>query len=113
MLCTRARPLFIENVVWFKAFIGRRRILGLLAVSLLFFGACGADPTPEDVTRIKEQFLVLRFRAPLVAELRHLSDRELFQRSCKNHRVRCEFVLEMIQKDDPEFYSALGTAAPE
>lgn len=87
-----------------------KRLLPLLALVLLTF--CGADPTAEDIVRVKEQFLVLRFRAPLVAELRHKSDLELFQRSCKNHRVRCETVLERVKQDDPDFYRALTSEAP-
>jgi hypothetical protein len=59
---------------------------------------------------VKEQFMVLRFRAPLVAELRNQTDKQLFERSCKNNRVRCALVLEMIKADDPAFHQTLTGA---
>lgn len=79
----------------------------LLGAGLLLFTGCGAEPTPEDVTRVKEQFLILRFRAPLVAEIRNHTDKQLFERSCKNNRVRCGRVLELIKAEDPAFYNTL------
>ncbi len=98
-LCTEARVRFLEIV--------RLPLILAIVCAGCLLTACAAEPTAEDVTRVKEQFLVLRFQAPLVAELRHLSDRDLFERSCKNHRVRCDAVLEMLKKDEPDFYNTL------
>lgn len=79
----------------------------LLIISLLLLGGCGADPRPDDVARIKKEFLTLRFRAPLDERFSDKSDLELFRLVCAENRVRCEPVLEMLKESDPEFYEKL------
>lgn len=76
-------------------------------IALLFFASCSARPGTEDVKRVREQFLQLRFQAGLSAEYRGKTDRELFEMACKNARVQCPQVLEMLRSQDPEFYAKL------
>lgn len=73
----------------------------------IFLLNCSADPVENDAIRVKEQFLVLRFRAATNPELKGKTDQELFEISCINNRVRCDAVLEILSENDPEFYSTL------
>lgn len=69
---------------------------------------CGAEPNKGDVERVKQRFLELRFSAPFSPKHRALGDRELFQISCEQMRVRCSQVLERVRAEDPEFYKKLS-----
>ncbi len=93
--------MMIRNLLRFTA--------GLAVLSaLLFTGvSCRADPRPDDVDRIRKDFLELRFRAPLDPRLENKSDLELFRLVCASQNVQCEPVLEMLKEQDPEFYQTL------
>ena len=79
----------------------------LIAIPLLFLFQCYADPTDADIERVKQQFLVMRFHAPFTEEWRYLSDKELFEQSCKNTRIRCDIAIEILKKQDEKFYNTL------
>lgn len=89
-------------------FLTRRFALLLLAAAgFLAIPGCSADPTENDVVRVKQQFLILRFRSGLDPKMQGKSDMELFQQSCINNRVNCDRVVEMLKQSDPEFHSKL------
>jgi len=72
---------------------------------------CYADPREEDLERVKEDFLTLRFVAPFREELRGMNDEQLFAMSCQNNRVQCDEIRKMLKAEDPEFYRILTGAA--
>ncbi len=77
-------------------------------ILLILLGSCLAvDVSKEDVNRVKKHFLELRFQATMNPELANLKDIDLFQLSCKNQRVNCKRVLEILKKEDNEFYRKL------
>ena len=76
----------------------------LFALTVL---GCGARPNTDDVERVKQRFLELRFSAPFQARFRSLEDRELFALSCEQMRVKCPEVLELLKAADPAFYRNL------
>jgi hypothetical protein len=80
-----------------------------LLIPILFFIliSCYAEPGKADLDRVRQQFLVLRFYAPLSAELKNKSDKELFELSCKMNRVRCNKVFTLLQREDVNFYTAV------
>ena len=82
-----------------------RTLLYILVGSLAL--SCYAEPTQEDLERVKRRFLLLRFEAPLSAEYRGKSDAELFQVSCRQNRVRCDDVLELLREHDRKFHDRL------
>ncbi|MBI3395635.1 MAG: hypothetical protein HY042_07365 [Spirochaetia bacterium] len=92
-------------------------VLTACAVILLSASQCRfPDPTADDVERVKQEFLMLRFHAPTIREFSHMSDMELFQKSCQSKRVRCDKVLQIIKDKDPDFYQKLtggGTSVKE
>lgn len=69
--------------------------------------SCYAEPTADDLERVRRQFLVLRFHAPFDPALRGFDDKRLFEMSCQNHRVRCDRVLGMLKIKDMKFYGTL------
>lgn len=82
--------------------------IGLVLLSAFAASSCRlADPTPDDLDRVKEEFLILRFHAPFSREYSQMKDLELFEKSCVSKRVRCERVLEMLKEKDPSFYRRL------
>lgn len=81
-------------------------VFALLLATFVLPG-CGAEPRPDDVERIKQEFLTFRFRAPLDDRFAGKSDLELFQLICAENRVRCGPVLEMLKESDPAFYEKL------
>jgi hypothetical protein len=94
-----------------------RRIYIFMLIALLaaFVGGCSGSPRPEDVERVKQDFLTLRFHSEFSPELKGKSDREIFELSCTQNRVRCSTALEMLKASDPEFYAKLqepAAAAP-
>lgn len=70
-------------------------------------GGCGAQPNADDVRRVKQHFLSLRFSAPLRPQMRDLSDQTLFRTSCEQMRVDCDQVLAKLKKSDPDFFATL------
>ncbi len=93
------------------AFVPRILAGGLISILALSLTSCRlADPTPDDLERVKEEFLILRFHAPFSRELNQLNDEELFEKSCVSKRVRCERVKEMLKEKDPSFYQRLKGA---
>ena len=87
--------------------IQRSLRLAFVLFALFIFAGCGAEPRPDDVQRIKKEFLTVRFRAPLNDQLAGKSDLELFRLICAENRVRCEPVLQMLKESDPDFYEKL------
>ena len=80
----------------------------IFSVGLLFLlVACYADPTDNDIERVKQQFLIMRFHATFTDEWSSLNDKELFEISCKNNRVKCDLALELLKKQDVNFYTTL------
>ncbi len=95
-----------------------RRLLAIVLI-LGLCGHCAAKPHQEDLERVKKTFLALRFNAQFSEELRGKSDLELFRLSCRENNVRFEETLELLQREEPEFYRTLrpeeasdGGAAP-
>jgi hypothetical protein len=86
-----------------------KKLLNALMVTLLFIflAGCYAEPTESDLERVKQQFLVMRFHAPFNNEWNSLSDKELFEKSCKANRVKCGPALDILKKQDPNFYIKL------
>jgi hypothetical protein len=76
-------------------------------ILLLFTILCSAEPTKVDLDRSIKYFLQLRFQSELDMNLKQYSDYELFQISCKNLRLKCDKVLQLLQKENPEFYHKL------
>ncbi len=76
----------------------------LLTVTMV---SCYAEPNTEDLERVKSRFLLLRFQAPLTREYRNLTDKELFELSCAQNRVRCSKVYSMLERTDAGFYRKL------
>lgn len=84
--------------------------LPFLLIPLLAFvvlASCSARPGTEDLKRVREQFLKLRFEASLSSAFKGKSDRELFEMACKNAQVQCPLVLDMLKSQDPAFYAKL------
>ncbi|MBX7058006.1 MAG: hypothetical protein K1X75_08055 [Leptospirales bacterium] len=88
------------------------RFLTILIV-LLLAAACAAKPQPEDLQRVKKTFLVMRFNAAFDVRLKGLSDRTLFEESCRQNAVRVEETLQLLKENDPAFYSQLMATSPE
>lgn len=87
-----------------------RKISFITILAVIVFTGIGcqfANPTMEDVDRVKKQFLVIRFNSTFDPELKNLNDRQLFELSCQYNRVRCDRVLNLLKKNDTEFYSRL------
>ena len=61
-----------------------------------FFQSCYATPTEADADRVRGRFLILRFYSTFNRDLRGLSDRELFEMSCRSNQVPCEPVLKIL-----------------
>jgi len=74
---------------------------------LILLAGCYAEPTDNDLERVKQQFLVMRFHAPFNEEWNALSDKELYELSCKNNRVQCDLALDTLKKKDTDFYAKL------
>ncbi len=89
-----------------------RRIYSFALVAMLaaFAGACSGSPRAEDVERVKQDFLTLRFHSEFSPELKGKSDLEIFELSCTQNRVRCSTALEMLKASDPDFYAKLQRA---
>ncbi len=66
-----------------------------------------ATPSPDDLVRVKKAFLQLRFNAVFLPNLRDREDKELFEMSCRSNRVNCTEVLQLLKKQDPQFYKKL------
>ena len=91
-----------------RRIIANKILLGYaLSGALVFLSSCLADPATLDVAAVKRDFMALRMRAPFNANLQGLNDRQLFEFSCTNQRVKCDAVLELLKKEDPSFYAAL------
>ena len=88
---------FVKTVLKISAF--------MLVIILL--AGCYAEPTDNDLERVKQQFLVMRFHAPFNEEWSGLSDKELFELSCKNNRVKCDLALDTLKNKDTDFYTKL------
>jgi hypothetical protein len=86
-------------------------ILALIAMIAAFAGGCSGSPRAEDVERVKQDFLTLRFHSEFSPELKGKSDLEIFELSCTQNRVRCSTALEMLKASDPEFYAKLQPPA--
>lgn len=86
-------------------------VFALIATLSAFLGGCSGSPRPEDVERVKQDFLTLRFHSEFSPELKGKSDREIFELSCTQNRVRCSTALEMLKSSDPEFYAKLQAPA--
>jgi len=85
-----------------------RGFTALVIVAAAVFGSgCYADPREEDLERVKEDFLTIRFLAPFREEWRGLDDESLFELSCQQNRVQCDDVRAMLKEEDPEFYAIL------
>ena len=83
----------------------------LVFASSNFLVSCSAQPQDSDLKRVKQQFLQLRFQAATLTEYKNKTDLELFELSCQNNRVKCEPVLELLKKEDPQFYDTLTNKA--
>ncbi|MCB1307015.1 MAG: hypothetical protein KDK30_02490 [Leptospiraceae bacterium] len=93
-----------------KAFvfkISRPILIGLFCVSVIH---CAAEPTEEDVERARSEFLIMRFQAPFVRELRGRSDMELMQMVCRSKNLDCDALLKRIEESDPQFYQQLQSS---
>jgi hypothetical protein len=82
-------------------------LLVLFPVLIITLGSCYANPNADDLERVKSRFLLLRFQAPLTKEYKHLNDKDLFELSCSQNRVKCSLVLKMLEEKDPDFFSGL------
>jgi hypothetical protein len=82
--------------------------LAFLLLTTTFVG-CSADPNETDAERVKEQFLSYRFQATFNPETKDLTDKELFEQTCKANRVNCDKVIEILKKKDPAFVDTLTT----
>ncbi|MCS7205007.1 MAG: hypothetical protein NZ853_04870 [Leptospiraceae bacterium] len=71
----------------------------------LIFASCSAEPTKVDVERVIKHFIQLRIQNEITGSKQ--SDMELFYISCRNNRVNCDKVLEILKKENPEFYQTL------
>lgn len=99
---------------WIKTLrIGKFPLLAIAGL-MIFLGGCYAEPSESDVDGVIRDFLVQRFRAPFSETYRNMSDRELMELSCSKNRVKCDRILQLIEKRDPRFYRLLmGSALPE
>ncbi|GIX43327.1 MAG: hypothetical protein KatS3mg129_3060 [Leptospiraceae bacterium] len=79
----------------------------IIIFCIFLFLSCSAEPNKTDLERVVKNFLQLRFQSELDKNLKQYTDYELFQLSCKNNRVKCDKVLKMLEKDNPEFYKKL------
>ncbi len=68
---------------------------------------CSAEPNKIDIDRVVKHFLELRFQSRIDSNLKKYSDYELFQLSCTNMRVKCNKVLNILEKEKPEFYKLI------
>jgi len=75
----------------------------------LILSACYARPHQADAERVMDEFMNLRFHAPLNAELSGLTDRQLFDMACRSKRVKCDLVLDILKNNNPDFYTRLTT----
>lgn len=91
--------------------IGRMYVFALVAALSVTVSGCSGSPRPEDVERVKQDFLTLRFHSEFSPELKGKSDLEIFELSCTQNRVRCSTALEMLKASDPEFYAKLHEPA--
>ncbi|MBL8019700.1 MAG: hypothetical protein JNM27_08560 [Leptospirales bacterium] len=87
----------------------RRLIFIFLALTLL--SSCYAKPNEVDATRVKQEFMNMRFQSPLNPEYASMTDRQLFELACRSKRVKCDKVLEIIKEKDPEFFVKLNPGA--
>ncbi|HBS03710.1 MAG TPA: hypothetical protein DEA96_02015 [Leptospiraceae bacterium] len=84
------------------------RWMAVVALAMLpWLVGCNAEPNATDVTRVKDEFLHLRFQSQIQPELKGLSDGRLFQMACKRNNVQCDLVIEKLKESDPEFYKVL------
>lgn len=85
----------------------RACIASLACFAITALAGCYAEPREEDLQRVKEDFLTLRFVAPFREEFRGMNDEQLFAMSCQNNRVQCDEIRAMLKAEDPEFYRIL------
>jgi len=81
----------------------------LFPVFFLTLSSCYADPNGDDLARVKSRFLLLRFQAPLTKEYKNMNDKELFEISCRQNRVKCAKVLSLLETENPEFLNKLNS----
>lgn len=80
----------------------------LTAGLLFFFTKCSpAAPEQEDLERVRNYFLKLRFNAVFFPELRDETDKRLLELSCQANRLDCRKVMDMLKDKDPKFYENL------
>ncbi len=80
--------------------------LAVLLLPILMFG-CSSSATDNDALAVRDRFIAARFVAPFRDKLRGLSDKELFQLSCRDMRVSCKKVITILEKKDPAFVKTL------
>lgn len=74
-------------------------------ICFFLFITCGAaDPTIEDMKRVRKNYLDLRFQKPFNSTLAEMNDEKLMKLSCAQNHVNCDLVMELLKKNDPEFY---------
>lgn len=81
------------------------KVYKYLLILLLF--SCLAEPTEIDIDRTIKTFLELRFRSNFDKSLSVYSDYELFQLSCKQNRVKCDKLFNLLKERKEEFYNTL------
>ena len=86
------------------------RSIVLVGLIVLSVSCGGAEPTPDDLARVKKTYLTLRFQQSLNARLQAMDEEALMQLSCRENYVNCTRVLEMLKEEDPRFYARYQTA---
>lgn len=83
-----------------------RQLVIILLICLLSSMTCsGADPTKEDMLRVKETYLLFRFQQTFSEQLIQKSDAQLMQLSCAENYVNCDKTLELLKANEPDFYA--------
>ena len=80
-----------------------------VALLLCFLACSPKKPSTEDLERVRNSFLQLRFNAVLIPELKAKKDMEIFETSCRAKRVDCKQVLELLKEEDLSFYKRLNS----
>lgn len=86
-------------------YINIKRCFVILLVYLFAF--CYAEPRESDLDGVTRRFLLLRFIAPFKEDLKDLTDKQLFELSCNEQRVKSYELLILLKKKDPVFYEKL------
>lgn len=87
-----------------------KKILMVLVLAAL--SGCYAKPTEADADRVIQEFMTLRFQAPLNPELSQKTDKEIFELACRSKRVKCDLVKDIVRTRNPELYKTLAGDKP-